>query len=139
MSAADSDNWHRVGNHAVRFEPPDIIHTRPNGDISLSDSLALSAFAKSLSKPVKGYFSLIDMAHAGRQDPAVTKHPEAHEYLASQRAQVFYNASFHQRALIGIFVRLSRLLKHSKPANAVIFATEAEARAWIDETRKNDG
>lgn len=139
MTSVSSDDWHRVGNHAVRFEPPDIIHTRPNGDISLSDSLALGVFAKSLSKPEKGYFSLVDMTHAGRQDPAIAKRPEAHEYLASQRAQVFYNASFHQRALIGIFVRLSRLLKHSTPANAVIFATEAEARDWIEKARRNDG
>ncbi len=139
MSAADTDGWHRIGKHVVRFEAPDIIHTRPNGDISLSDSLALGVFAKSLTKPENGYFSLVDMAHAGRQDPAVVNSPEAHEYVASQRAQVFYNASFHQRALIGIFVRLSRLLKHSSPANAKIFSTEEEARAWIDKARKNDG
>lgn len=140
MTATTSPgDWHGVGTHKVRFEAPDIIHTRPHGNISLSDSLALAAFAKGLTKPEKGFFSLIDMAHVGRQDPNTAKQPEAHEYLASQRAQAFYNASFHQRALIGIFVRLSRLLKSSTPANAKIFATEAEARAWIDETRKTDG
>ena len=139
MTSAGSDDWYRVGEHKVRFEAPDIIHSRPNGDISLSDSLALGAFAKSLSRPERGYFSLVDMAHAGRQDPAVTKRPEAQEFLASQRAQVFYNASFHQRALIGIFVRVTKLLKNSMPANAVIFATEQEARDWIIKTRNSDG
>lgn len=139
MTALDSDGWHRTGDHKVRFEAPDIIHSCPCGDISLSDSLALVEFAKNQPRPPKGFFSLVDMSRVGRQDPAVAKRPEAQELLKMQRAQVFYNASFHQRALIGIFVRLSRLLKHSAPANAMIFATEAEARAWIEETRKNDG
>lgn len=139
MSAADLDGWHRFGKHAVRFEAPDIIHSRPNGDIELSDSMTLITFGKGLSRPQKGFFSLVDMSHVGRQDTAIAKQPEAQEFLQMQRAQVFYNASFRQRALIGIFIRLTKLLKNSSPANAVIFGTEAEARAWIDEARKNDG
>lgn len=139
MTALDSDGWHRTGEHKVRFEAPDIIHSRPGGDISVSDSMVLVNFAKSLPKPANGFFSLVDMSRVGRQDPAIAKRVEAQEMLQMQRAQVFYNASFRQRALIGIFVRLSRLLKHSTPANAKIFATEAEARAWIEEARKSDG
>ena len=111
---------------------------RPGGDVSLTESLELIKFWGGLPKPEKGFFSLVDMSNAGRQDPAVAKRPESQEYLRMQRAQVFYNATFYHRALIGIFVRLSKLLTHASPANAVVFTTEAEAHAWIAETRALD-
>ena len=138
MVANSSDGWHIVGEHAVRFEPPDIVHTRPGGDVSFKEGMALIDFIRDLPRPDKGFFGLVDMSKAGRQDPAIAKETKAGDYLRMQRAQAFYNATFYHRTMIGIFVRLSKLLKHAAPANAKIFTTEAEARAWIAETREKD-
>jgi hypothetical protein len=66
MTNPSSDNWHVLGKHAVRLEPPDVIHTVPNGDISLDESIGLMTFVRSLPRPEKGFFGLIDMTHAGR-------------------------------------------------------------------------
>jgi hypothetical protein len=139
MDVVSPADWQMVDNHAMRFEAPDVIHLRPQGDVKLEQSLALIRFVRTLPKPEKGLFSLVDMKGAGRQDPALAHHPEAMEYTRHLRAQVFYNASFSHRVMIGIYLRVSRLLKNATPANASIFETEAEARAWIAQTRANDG
>lgn len=137
MSAPPSDEWVHVGKHALCFEPPDIVHLRPTGDVSVSDSLALMKFVNELPFGENSIFSLVDMSKSGRQDPAVAKLPESTDYMKKYRAQVFYNATFTHRTLIGIFVRVGKVLKPGALQGPVeIFATEAEARAWINQHRE---
>lgn len=120
----------------MRFEPPDVIHLRPNGEISVADTLELIRFARELPRPAQGFFGLCDMSKAGRQDPAAAKLPESHEYMRAYRVQVFYNTTFAHRTLIGFFTRLGKWLAPNLPVAPVkIFNTEAEAQAWIAENR----
>jgi hypothetical protein len=140
MTSVSSDPWLHVGKHTARFEPPDVVHLRPGGDVSIEETLALIAFLKSLPMPSKRFIGLVDMSQAGRQDPATAKHPDSDQFMRMHRAQVFYNATFYHRTLVGIFVRVAKVLKPDfSPGPVVTFETEVEARAWIDEYRKRDG
>ena len=125
-----------VGEHSAQFEPPDIVHLRPRGDVSVEDTLKLIKFVRTLPRPPKGFFGLVDIAHAKRQDPAVWNMPESQEFMKSYRAQVFYNATFYHRTLIGIFSRVGKLLPGGANLTPImIFSTEAESRAWIAKHR----
>jgi hypothetical protein len=137
VTTPTDDGWHFIGKHAMRFEPPDIVYSRPDGDISVENVKQMLAFLDTLPKPEKGFYALLDTAHAGRQDPATMKTPEIQDRMHVYRAMVYFNADFHHRTIIGLYQRVGRLLKFTTANIPVrICNTEAEARAWIEGERK---
>ncbi len=137
MNSHPTTDWFVVGKHVARFEPPDVVHLRPNGDVSLTETATLIEFVGSLPRPEKGFIGLVDIGHAKRQDPAAMKLPGANEFLQAYRIHVFYNATFYHRTLIGIFSRVGKLLKTKGPLpDLMIFETEAQARTWIARYRE---
>jgi hypothetical protein len=139
MTKTTETEWHYIGKHSVRFEPPDILFSRPDGDMSVAELKALIAFAESLPRPEKGFFGLLDVSKGGRQDPAAMSLPEAREHTRHQRAIVYFNTKFYHRTLIGMFQRVAKILNLGpRDLPVKVFDTEAEARAWIEEFRKND-
>jgi hypothetical protein len=136
MHDLGDDGWHYVGKHSIRFEPPDILFSRPDGDMSVNDVRQIMAFIKSLPKPEKGFFSLIDVSRGGRQDPAVLKLPDMNDHVHYHRMAIYFNAKFHHRTLAGVFLRAARILKMpGSDVEQAFFDTEAEARAWIEAKR----
>lgn len=137
MTGSPDDGWHFIGKHAIRFEPPDLILNRPDGDMSVEQHLQVLRFVQSLPQPEKGFFALINARKGGRVDPEAFKLPEIRHYSQKHRGVAYFNASFYHRTIIDIFQRVNRLLKFA-PTNIPlkIFDTEGEARAWIDEIRK---
>lgn len=137
MTEPSADGWHFIGKHSVRFEAPDIIFNRPDGDMSIDEMRRILELVNSFPKPEKGYFGLIDASKGGRSDPAAMKDPALRAMNENHRGVVYFNAAFFHRTMIGIFQRAARLLKlghNNTPLE--IFETEAEARAWI-EARRN--
>jgi hypothetical protein len=139
MTEHSDDGWHFIGKHTVRFEPPDIVFFRVDGDTSVAQAKQLMQYVAALPKPEKGLFGLLDVAKAGRHDPAALKIPGTKEHMRLHRAVVYINARFHHRTLVGLFQRVTRLLKLTSVETPIIFVdTEAEARAWLDEYRRNN-
>lgn len=136
MSTTEELAWHYIGKHAIRFEAPDILLTRPIGDMSTEEFRQVAQHVASLPQPEKGFFAIIDSREGGRTDPAALKLPEAKTMNGSQRAVAYLNARYYQRTLVGIFQRAAKLLNFGV-SNTVIafFDTEAEARAWFDTIR----
>lgn len=137
MTIPADDGWHFIGKHAFRFEPPDILFSRPNGDMSVDQVKQMMAFLDTLPTPEKGFFALLDSAQAGRQDPAAMKLPEVMERMQLYQAMVYFNADFHHRTIIGLYQRVGRLMKFATSNIPVMICnTETEARAWIDAQRR---
>lgn len=137
MTVPPDDGWQFVGKHAIRFEPPDIVFSRPDGDMSAAEMRQIMELVALLPEPEKGLFGIIDASKAGRSDPAAVKMPDVRALSRKHRAVIYINARFYQRTLVGIFQRANKLLKVA-PDNGPIhfFDTEAEARAWIAEQRE---
>ena len=137
MSETNTDGWHEIGTHVLRFEAPDIVHMRFIGDLTLADVGQLLKTDDAFPKLEKGYFALGDVSAVGRPNLEMLKSNEILKQMQNYRAFVYYRAQFQHRTVIEIVQKVSRALNlsiSSKPL--VAFATEVEARAWIDEYRQ---
>lgn len=133
----NADGWHFIGKHSVRFDPPDMFITRLVGDVSLEQNIEAQEWLEKFDVPATGFYSLVDVAHLGRQDPKLMKAAYRVQPKHLCRAMVYYNARFHHRTIVNIFVRAAKVFNHPLAKTQMeIFATELEARAWIDEDRK---
>ncbi len=139
MNEALEAKWHEIGKHSLRFESPDIVHMRIVGDLSLAQVQQLLEWVDAFPKPEKGYFSLIDIAEAGRPNLEILKSNALLKKMQIYGAFVYYRAQFQHRTVIEIVQKISRALNLSlKTIPLVAFATEAEARVWIDEYRERN-
>jgi len=139
MTRIPESDWHYIGKHSVRFEAPDIVYSRPDGDMSVAEFKELMAFVAALPQPKNGFFGLLDVSKGGRQDPAALKLPEVREHTRNHRAIAYFNTKFYHRTVIEIFQRVAKVLKlGGNDVPVKVWDTEAEARAWIEELRKKD-
>jgi hypothetical protein len=53
MSTPEEVGWHWVGKHSIRFEPPDIVFTRPSGDMSKDEFRQIAQYVNLLPQPEK--------------------------------------------------------------------------------------
>ncbi|HMY14715.1 MAG TPA: hypothetical protein PKA58_00230 [Polyangium sp.] len=126
------NDWHFIGKHCMRFEPPDLFITRLIGDVSLEQNLESMRWLDDLEIPTIGFYSLVDVSEVGRQDPRLMKAADSVQSKHRCRAMVYYNARFHQRTLVNIFLRAAKVINHPLAKTPTkIFSTEEEARAWI--------
>ena len=137
MSETAPDEWHAIGNHSVRFEMPDIMHMRIKGDLTSDEVAYLLTIDAAFPKAEKGTFALIDIAESGRPNLEVLRSTTIMERLKGYRAFIYYRAQFQHRTVVDIVRKISRALNLSiRSTPLMAFATEAEARAWIDEHRR---
>ncbi len=137
MSALQPNEWHQIGQHSLRFEEPDVVHMRIIGDLTITEVQQLLHTDDSFPKTDKGYFALIDIPDAGRPNLEILKSEEILEKFKIYRAVVYYRAEFKHRTVIEIVQKVSRTFKLSLSAIPLVaFATEAEARSWIDDHRQ---
>lgn len=136
MSAVHGDEWHQIGKHFMRFEAPDVVHMRVVGDLTLLQVSQMFELANSFPNAKRGFFNFVDLFDAGRPNLEILKSNEILKQMAPYRAFIYYRAEFKHRTVIEIVQKVSRALKlplSTKPI--VAFATEAEARTWVDDYR----
>jgi hypothetical protein len=133
--SADAFEEIRIGESAVRFEPPDTlcfeIVGAPQGDEAIKIMDAATRLAEG-----KDYLLVINDIRRASEFPA-----EARKIVAARlaplpvRATALFGASFQIRVLVTLAFKIRDFIR-GEPANPTRFcATEAEARAWIDEQR----
>ncbi len=133
----NTDGWHFIGQHSVRFNPPDVFITRLVGDVSLEQNIEAQEWLQQIEVPAAGFYSMVDVAHIGRQDPQLMKSSDKVQPKQFCRAMIFYNARFHQRTLVNVFVRVAKVFDHPLAKTPIhMFGSEEEAHAWVDEDRK---
>jgi hypothetical protein len=135
MGAAHIIEEIRIGESAVRFEPPDILFFSIVGSPDMNDSAKIMDAADHLAKG-RDHLLVINDIRRSSDFP-----PEARKYVAERmvplpvRATALFGGSFQLRVLITLTFKIRDLLR-GPAANPTRFcATEAEARAWIDEQR----
>lgn len=80
-------------------------------------------------------FGLIDMSRVGTISPEARLIARAEAGHLPLRGTAVFGASFHHRVIALLANKAATLLKKDHQPIA-FFATEAEARAWIDERRR---
>jgi hypothetical protein len=126
----------QIGGHTLAFEPPDIIKADVRGDITPEDVHAISATIKRVSPGLPRLFVLADLARfrgiSSEARSAAISQPSAAPY----RGFALYNTSFHVRILMKFVLLALNLVTRRQDNPLAFFATEAEARRWIEERRR---
>lgn len=138
-STADSSTeppWIHIGSHALRFEPPDIIYFRIEGDVSVADMREQLRQMLQWPRPEGGFFYLVDVAlmkHKTQKSNEVMKDLPP-DFI---RSAITIGANFSHRVGVDFILRTARLLRLKLPSYTLDFASnEAEARAIVDKKRK---
>lgn len=140
MREPPSERWEPIGKHQHRFEPPDLYVVRIDGDVSGQEiRVQIDAIQALAQRTGKSIFWLADIAKMGSIKPDARRamaeaNQEAHTALAGS---AMFGASFTSRVMINLLVRAVRILRASKQRPVAFVETEAEARAFLDEHRKN--
>jgi hypothetical protein len=141
MLEVPGTDWTYFGKHHHRFEPPDIYYCVLDGDVSADDMKAQIFGLQSLSeKAQRPIFWLSDVSKMGN----LTLEARRAAGLASStevRAALLgcgvFGAAFGTRVMVGLLVRAARALNPNRVRPLALVATEAEARAFLEECRRN--
>ncbi|HVK65006.1 MAG TPA: STAS/SEC14 domain-containing protein [Polyangium sp.] len=141
MKAELSQDWTPLGAHRYRFEAPDLFVIRVVGDVSLSDTQFMFERLQDLSaKAGRPIFWLSDISGLGEVTPAARKFPLKLDPTGWLQATVVFGGSFHQRLVANLVMKAIPLLRPSRQMRPLsFFATEAEARAYVEEERRSGG
>lgn len=125
-----------VGPHKVEFEPPDILHIHYFGEIVLEQFKIFDAMAISVPPPTRVYI-LRDARNGGLVTPEVRAYVANHVDVSRIASMVTYGSSFQTRTVSTMMAKAVQHLKPVAAAPAVFFATENEARSFIDVHRQS--
>jgi hypothetical protein len=126
-----------IGNQTTLFEPPDIIFLKLRGACSLEEGTEINRRHREWGKTVDRVFFLIDLSELDRIDAEVRK--DATRTLAEVplRGMVGYSAPIKARVIAKLIFTALNLFSNKADRIPLHFtATEAEARAWIAERRR---
>ncbi len=114
------------------------MYFRPVGVMSYEEGKQLFEELEKYPRPEKGFYLLTDAAVVERQSTEIIKDPQLMEKVRLYRALTYFNVSFHGRTVINIYLKVARAFKIPLADLPLkIFATEAEARAWIEQHRRS--
>ena len=126
-----------IGNQTTLFEPPDIIFLKLRGACTLEEGTEINRRHREWGKTSSRVFFLIDLAELDRIDPEVRK--DATRTLAEVplRGMVGYSAPIKAKVIAKLIFTALNLFSNKADKIPLYFTeTEAEARAWIDERRR---
>ncbi|MDI1445269.1 hypothetical protein [Polyangium sp. 6x1] len=135
MGSTDDDASERrsIGPHLAWPEPPDVLHTRVDGDITPAHVRELLDALDTFPRALRIY-----ILRDARRSGLPTR--EAREALVKDlpldriAAIVSYGASFQARTLLTMLDHAMRVLRPRK-TRFVFFETEIEARTFIENDR----
>jgi len=132
--------WKSLGKHLYRFEPPDILHFKADGALSLDDFIVLMDVFKALAAETgRKMFWMTDLLKSSVMDAEARKTAGQMEADAFFRGLVGYNGSFHLRTASNLTIRALKILSPKRVLPPIrFFETEAEARAFMAVLRQSD-
>nr|AYM52968.1 hypothetical protein [Jahnella sp. MSr9139] len=125
-----------LGAHEVLFEPPDLSIFRARGDISAADVGLIRAEVRRLCQEREALFSLVDLTGLGAILPEARSRAARPWPLQIQGIAVIGAGFLHRVVITAVDRALARLFRGDGRFTPHFFATEAEARAWLDQRRR---
>jgi len=126
-----------IGNQITYFEPPDIFMLKLRGGVTWEEGSEINRRHREWGKTLDRVFYLIDLAELDRIDAEVRK--DATSTLAEMplRGMVGYSAPIKARVIAKLIFTALNLFSNKADRIPLHFTdTEAEARAWIEERRR---
>ncbi|MDC3952657.1 hypothetical protein [Polyangium jinanense] len=132
----------RAGSpHRYRFEEPDLFFLGDVGDVSGADMACMFDLVEELAaRTGRRLFWISDISRLGRVSEEAAKLSIQRDVKQLLRATILYGGSFRQRLLANMVAKALLVLKPNRSKRPLFFcATEAEARAMVEEMRQEEG
>ena len=126
-----------IGNQTTFFEPPDIIFLKLRGACTREEGTEINRRHRDWGQNADRVFFLVDLEELDRIDAEVRK--DATRTLAEVplRGMVGFSAPIKARVIAKLIFTALNLFSNKADRIPLHFtATEAEARAWIEERRR---
>jgi|GEM_PF-776629 len=127
-----------IGKQTTLFEPPDIIFLKLCGTCTWEEGSEINRRHREWGKTADRIFYLIDLAELDRIDPEVRKDATKTMAEVPTRGMVGFSAPIKARVIAKLIFTALNLFSNKADKIPLHFApNEAEARAWIEELRRN--
>jgi hypothetical protein len=126
-----------IGNQITYFEPPDIFILKLHGGVTWEEGSEINRRHREWGKTLDRVFLLIDLAELDRIDPEVRKDATSTLAEIPLRGMVGYGAPIKAKVIAKLIFTALNLFSNKADRIPLHFTdTEAEARAWIEERRR---
>lgn len=126
---------HFIGRHRIRFEPPDLVFVINDGEISRDQATELIGRVQVFAEGKDRVFLMFDLERSGHIEPAARKIVVDSFGRMRVGGIAMFGASFTHRVIASLMMKATGIF-FSSPLDVHFFASEADARAWIDERRR---
>lgn len=126
-----------IGNQITYFEPPDIFILKLHGGVTWEEGSEINRRHREWGKTLDRVFLLIDLSELDRIDPEVRKDATSTLAEIPLRGMVGYGAPIKAKVIAKLIFTALNLFSNKADRIPLHFTdTEAEARAWIEERRR---
>ena len=107
-----------IGRHTFRWEAPDLLWVKLDGDCTLEQAREMVGIYGSLGEQ-RAYFILADASSAGALEPEARRHMSERMRPEWFQGVVFYNTRLLHRAMARGLILAAELL-HATPGNSIM-------------------
>lgn len=133
----ESGGWRRIGDSLLRVEPPDLLFVRDRGTVLPEHIAAIVEEARQLASGGPPLW-LMDMSELGEVPAPTRKFIAKSDLLSLVGGAAVIGATFAHRVIVKLVINVGKLARPGAPSPEIrYFASEAEARAWLDEVRRS--
>jgi hypothetical protein len=126
-----------LGRHATYFEEPDILFLRLAGPCSEAEGMEINRRHRELGRGKERLFFLVDLEELESIHPNIRKDTGNVVKEIALRGAALYKASLKARVLAKLILTAANLFRREEDRMPTcFFDTEQEARAWIEERRR---
>ena len=139
MNKSEATGWIPIGPHFIRFEAPDLIHTRASGTLTGPEAVETWKLAQQWSKDTDDLYWIADISQFEHYSGAAVKAARIHgqEPGKKMRCVVCVGGNYRQRTAISILIKVLGLLPIATNIPEFVFVDSVdEARLIIDQLRQ---
>jgi hypothetical protein len=127
----------RVGTHVARFEPPDVVVLVMDGDESVADAEGMLVAMRAFARGRERVFVLSNITRLGTISAEARRISADANSIENVRAVAAFGGGFTQRVMAKLVLTAFEVLGRGSAAPTRFFDSEAHARAWFDQLRRN--
>lgn len=133
--AQDKNPEDAAARHFIRFEPPDLILSRPEGELPPEEARVAWDIVRKETSALEAFYWIVDISRLRRYSRE-TMRTMPEDMVQKIRAYAVVGGSFQQRIILSVGIRAGRLLfPWARSLRFEFFPDEPSARAWIDGDR----
>ena len=129
----------QIGRSSMRFEPPDVGIVSYVGDLTGDIVLNMNSALEWASKRVGYIYLLVDLGRTGEVTEEARVGGLRGMRALNPRATAVFGADFHVRVIASLITKAASLIDARVKGPVSFFASEREARVWMNEIRRRSG